>query len=75
MLADLDLLSIAVFCAADDLLPGRTKNARRILTDVEVVTLCVRRRSWASALMRASSESRVGSWRTCFRSCRTVLDM
>jgi hypothetical protein len=28
MLADLDLLLIAVFCAADDLLPGRPRNAR-----------------------------------------------
>jgi Transposase DDE domain len=40
MLADLDLL-IAVFCTADDLLPERTKNARRRVTDAEVVTLCV----------------------------------
>ena len=31
MLADLDLLLIAVFCAADDLLPAKAKNARRIL--------------------------------------------
>jgi hypothetical protein len=35
MLADLDLLLIAVFCAADDLLPARPKNARRMLTDAE----------------------------------------
>jgi hypothetical protein len=41
MLADLDLLLIAVFCAADDLLPARPGNARRMLTDAEVVTLCV----------------------------------
>ena len=41
MLADLDLLLIAVFCTADDLLPEPAKNARRILTDAEVVTLCV----------------------------------
>ncbi len=39
--ADLDLLLIAVFCTADDLLPRRPENARRILTDAEVVTLCV----------------------------------
>jgi hypothetical protein len=39
--ADLDLLLIAVFCTADDLLPERAKNAKRILTDAEVVTLCV----------------------------------
>ncbi len=41
MLADLDLLLIAVFCAADDLLPKKPGNARRIVTDAEVVTLCV----------------------------------
>src|SRR2546423_14088505 len=41
MLADLDLLLTAVFCAADDLLPARAKNARRRITDAEVVTLCV----------------------------------
>jgi hypothetical protein len=53
MLADLDLLLIAVFCTADDLLPQRTKNARRILTDAEVVTLCV-----AQAIMGISSDAR-----------------
>jgi hypothetical protein len=41
MLADLDLLLTAVFCAADDLLPKRPENARRRITDAEVVTLCV----------------------------------
>ena len=41
MLADLDLLLTTVFCAADDLLPRRAKNARRRLTDAEVVTLLV----------------------------------
>jgi hypothetical protein len=41
MLADLDLLLTAVFCAADDLLPKRPGNARRRITDAEVVTLCV----------------------------------
>jgi hypothetical protein len=45
VLADLDLLLIAVFCVADDLLPRRGGNARRILTDAEVVTPCSRRRS------------------------------
>jgi transposase len=39
--ADLDLLLIAVFCAADDLLPERAKNAKRMVTDPEVVTLAV----------------------------------
>jgi hypothetical protein len=53
MLADLDLLLIAVFCAADDLLPVRPRNARRSLTDAEVVTLCV-----AQALMGIPSDER-----------------
>lgn len=53
MLADLDLLLIAVFCAADDLLPKRAKNAKRILTDAEVVTLCV-----AQAIMGVPSDHR-----------------
>jgi hypothetical protein len=39
--ADLDLLLIAVYCTADDLLLKKPENARRILTDAEVVTLCV----------------------------------
>ena len=53
MLADLDLLLIAVFCTADDLLPEPPKNARRILTDSEVVTLAV-----AQALMGITSDAR-----------------
>lgn len=53
MLADLDLLLIAVFCAADDLLPERPKNARRMLTDAEVVTLCV-----AQSIMGHASDER-----------------
>ena len=51
MLADLDLLLIAVFCTADDLLPEQPKNARRRVTDAEVVTLCV-----AQQVMRISSD-------------------
>jgi transposase len=51
MLADLDLLLTAVFCTADDLLPERAKNARRRVTDAEVVTLCV-----AQAVMDISSD-------------------
>jgi Transposase DDE domain len=39
--ADLDLLLISVYCTADDLLPERPRNARRRLSDAEVVTLCV----------------------------------
>jgi hypothetical protein len=53
MLADLDLLLIAVFCTADDLLPEPARNARRILTDAEVVTLAV-----AQAMMGISSDAR-----------------
>ena len=49
--ADLDLLLIAVFCTADDLLPKRAVNARRILTDAEVVTLAV-----AQQVLRISSD-------------------
>jgi hypothetical protein len=51
MLADLDLLLTAVFCTADDLLPEPDKNARRRVTDAEVVTLCV-----AQAVMDISSD-------------------
>jgi hypothetical protein len=53
MLADLDLLLIAVFCTADDLLPEPVRNARRIVTDAEVVTLAV-----AQAIMGISSDAR-----------------
>ncbi len=41
MLADLDLLLCAVFCTADDLLPEKSGNAKRSVTDAEVVTLAV----------------------------------
>jgi hypothetical protein len=41
MLADLDLLLTYVFCVADDLLPEKTVNHRRSLSDAEVVTLAV----------------------------------
>jgi hypothetical protein len=40
-----------VFCAADDLLPKRARNARRRITDAEVVTLCV-----AQAILGISSD-------------------
>jgi hypothetical protein len=53
MLADLDLLLIAVFCVADDLLPKPVGNAKRMLTDAEVVTLCV-----AQAIMGIPSDER-----------------
>jgi hypothetical protein len=51
--ADLDLLCISVYCTADDLLPQRPRNARRKLTDAEVVTLCV-----AQVLMGIPSDRR-----------------
>jgi hypothetical protein len=53
MLADLDLLLIAVFVTADDLLPKRAKNARRRISDAEVITLCV-----AQPLLGISSDRR-----------------
>jgi hypothetical protein len=53
MLADLDLLLISVYCRADDLLPRRKANARRMVTDAEVVTLCV-----AQALLGIPSDER-----------------
>jgi Transposase DDE domain len=51
--ADLDLLLIYVFCVADDLLPEKTVNRRRSLTDAEVVTLAV-----AQAIMGIPSDYR-----------------
>src|SRR6266542_1791839 len=51
--ADLDTLCITVFCTADDLLPERAGNARRRVTDAEVVTLCV-----AQAIMDIPSDRR-----------------
>lgn len=53
MHADLDLLCISVYCTADDLLPGRRGNARRRLSDAEIVTLCV-----AQVLMGIPSDRR-----------------
>jgi len=53
MLADLDLLLTSVFCTADDLLPKKPGNARRSLTDAEVVTLCV-----AQSIMGVGSDAR-----------------
>jgi Transposase DDE domain len=51
--ADLDLLLISVYCTADDLLAGAKPNARRKLSDAEVVTLCV-----AQVLMGKPSDRR-----------------
>jgi len=44
---------ISVYCTADDLLPERPRNARRRLSDAEVVTLCV-----AQVLMGIPSDRR-----------------
>jgi len=51
--ADLDLLLTAVYVTADDLLPEVVKNAKRSVTDAEVVTLCV-----AQAIMGIPSDRR-----------------
>jgi hypothetical protein len=51
--ADLDLLLTAVYVTADDLLPQRPGNAKRSVTDAEVVTLCV-----AQAIMGIPSDRR-----------------
>jgi hypothetical protein len=51
--ADLDLLLTAVYVTADDLLPERPGNAKRRITDAEVITLCV-----AQAIMGIPSDRR-----------------
>jgi hypothetical protein len=53
MLADLDLLLTIVYCMADDFLPKSPENARRRVTDAEIVTLCV-----AQAIMGVPSDYR-----------------
>jgi hypothetical protein len=53
MLADLDLLLLVVYCIADDFLPRRAENARRRVSDAEIVTLCV-----AQAIMGIPSDYR-----------------
>lgn len=60
MLADLDLLLIAVYRMADDFLPVRIGNARRWTTGAEFVTLCV-----AQAITQTASESAVRDGRSC----------
>jgi hypothetical protein len=52
--ADLDTLLPAVYCTADDLRPEKPGNARRRVTDAEVVTLCV-----AQAIMGIPSDRRL----------------
>ena len=53
MRADLDLLLTVVYCIADDFLPRPRGNARRKITDAEIVTLCV-----AQAIMGIPSDYR-----------------
>lgn len=53
MHADLDTLLTTVYCMADDLLPCKADNAKRIVTDAEIVTLCV-----AQAYMRIPEDPR-----------------
>ena len=53
MHADLDSLCTVIYCTADDLLPEARRNARRRVTDAEVVTLCV-----AQAIMGIPSDRR-----------------
>jgi hypothetical protein len=51
--ADLDTLCTVIYCTADDLLPEPRANARRRVTDAELVTLCV-----AQAIMGIPSDRR-----------------
>jgi Transposase DDE domain len=51
--ADLDLLLTVVYCIADDFLPKRAFNARRRVSDAEIVALCV-----AQAIMGVPSDYR-----------------
>ncbi|MGI8460089.1 MAG: IS982 family transposase [Solirubrobacterales bacterium] len=51
--ADRDTLLTTVYCMADDLLPCKAANAKRTLTDAELVTLCV-----AQAYMRIPEDPR-----------------
>jgi hypothetical protein len=51
--ADLDTLCTVIYCTADDLLPEARRNARRRVTDAELVTLCV-----AQAIMGIPSDRR-----------------
>ena len=59
-----------MFCTADDLLPEPAKNARRILTDAEVVTLAVAQAIMGIASDRAFRAGRAqAARRTCSRCC------
>ena len=68
--ADLDLLVISVYCTADDLLPERPGNARRRLSDAEIVTLCVAQVLMGIPAIGAFCVRRAASSGICFRACR-----
>jgi hypothetical protein len=51
--ADLELLLTVVYCMTDDFLPERAADARRRVTDAELITLCV-----AQAIMGIPSDPR-----------------
>jgi hypothetical protein len=51
--ADLDTLCTVVYCTADDLLPAARSNARRRVSDAEIVALCV-----AQSIMGIPSDRR-----------------
>jgi hypothetical protein len=51
--ANLDLLLTVVYCMTDDFLPKRAGNARRRITDAEIITLCL-----AQAIMGLPSDER-----------------
>jgi hypothetical protein len=53
MHADLDTLCTVIYCTADDLLPEARANARRRISDAELVTLCM-----AQAIMGIPSDRR-----------------
>jgi hypothetical protein len=53
MLADLDLLLLVVYCITDDFLPNASGNARRRITDAEIITLSI-----AQAIMGIPSDER-----------------
>jgi hypothetical protein len=53
MLADLDLPLLVVYCMTDDFLPKRPENARRMVTDAEIITLAI-----AQAIMGITSDYR-----------------
>ncbi len=68
--ADLDLLLIAVYCTVDDFLPERTENARRRISDAELITLCIAQAMHGDAIRRTVSAGCSSSgWRTCSPVC------